>query len=185
MLPVRQVPKGVAAEIEERDLVGGGAAGEIARSLCHKHLTAVPSGHDTRGAMNIDARVVGAAQHGLANVDADSDTELHAIRPGVPGQRPLRGHGCIDRLADRWEDRKDRVAFGGDEGPAVAADRLVQQRELVVQHRGKRVAKPRDQASRALDVSYQERDRACGQILHRLQRNSASSDGRRPPDTMT
>jgi hypothetical protein len=32
----------------------------------------MPGGHDTHGAMNIDARVIAAAQHGFADVDADS-----------------------------------------------------------------------------------------------------------------
>ena len=126
----------------------------------------MPRGHDPSRAVDIDARVVAAAQHGLADMHAHPDADLRAIGPGVFGQRPLGRHRRTDCFPDGREHGEHGVSLGRDQRPAVRADRVVEQLKVVVQHCRKRVSEQRDETGGTFDIGHEERDRAGWKVPH-------------------
>ena len=145
-------------------------ARERVRRLRQQHLAAVAGGHDPGRAMDVEARVVAPAEDRLAGVDAHPDTYLDARRPRVGRQRALARDRRPDRLADRREDREDRVALAGDQRPAMLCDRLAEQGEVIGEQLRERRPEVAHEARRAFDVGHEERDGSGGQGGHGRER---------------
>ena len=116
--------------------------------------------------MDIDARVVPSAENRLADVDADPDAEFTSSGQACPAN--ARWAATAASIASRTDGKTAKTESPSVETsvPPLLADRLLQQREMVVQERRKCVAEPRDQARRALDVGHEERDGAGREVPH-------------------
>ena len=78
--------------------------------------------HEARRPVYVEADVVRAAQAALSGVDADPHPHVPAGRPGVSGQRQLRGNCGADCVGCGGEGDEEAVALGPHLDAAALCD---------------------------------------------------------------
>src|ERR1051326_3677203 len=108
--------------------------------------------------MDVEADVLVAHQRRLASVQTDADAELPTLRPGLLAERALGRSRRVAGIDRALEDAEERIAFGPQLAPLVAAEGVAQ--DLVVLHLQRHVigAELAHEARRAFDVREQECD---------------------------
>ena len=127
-----------------------------------EHLAAVAGRHHAGRLVDVEADVAAVHLARLAGVHAHAHADLVAVRPVVAGERALPVRGRRDGVAGRLEGDEELVALGPEHLPAVALERLAQQRAVALQQLGVGLAAAAQQPGRAFDVAEEERDGAGG-----------------------
>ncbi len=123
-------------------------------------LTAVSSGRDPGGTVDVGPDVVVAAQSAVPGVQTHPVADLHPVRPRIHSETLL----CLDSSSDGWrsgwEDREEGIALGADVDATVPSEDITNQlvvcQEDGVESVGELVPEPR----RPFDVGEQKRDGA-------------------------
>ena len=150
------------------------------RRLREQDLPAVAGVADAGGAVDGQSDVLIADERRLARVDADPDAQLHAVRPAVRGQRPLRRHRRVHGLPRPSESDEERVAVGV-ELPSRGFRPGGAHQLLVLAHDGAvAVAKLAQERRRAFDIREEEGHRCGCRLVHRHSVGSLARR-RKPP----
>ena len=139
------------------------AVAERACGLTGQDLPTVGRGADPSGVVHVGSPVVAIGDAGLAGVDPHTHARLGPGRPGVLGQRPLRGDCGVESGPGLGEGDEERVALGADLHPAMARPDRAQQPVVLGEERAVVVAQRVEQTGGALDVGEQHRHRARGE----------------------
>ena len=97
------------AQGHHRDTLGRSAGGRR-----HEHLPAVPSRHDPRCLVHVEADVLGRRRHGLASVQPHAHPDRQPLRPVRMNERLLRLCSSRDGLVDARERNEEGVPLGID-----------------------------------------------------------------------
>jgi hypothetical protein len=116
--------------------------------LGQQDLTAVPGGHHPRGAVEHRAEVVRLSQLGFAGRDPHAHRQL---------QRPLCGHGGINRGSGSGERGAYPVTGVFEQPPAVGLDRLTQHLVMGGQRRPHAIRVCLPPTGRTLNIGEQKR----------------------------
>jgi hypothetical protein len=148
------------AEIADRHACRKSLSDQRPSRIRQQDLTAVTSGRDPSGTVDVGPDVVVAAQSAVPGVQSHPDADLRPIRPRIGSKTSL----CLNRSRDGWrsgaEDREEGIALGADLDATARSEDVTNQ--LVVRHEdrvesvGELVREPR----RAFDVGEQKRDGA-------------------------
>ena len=140
---------------------------------------------DPRGAMHIHADVARPLDERLARVERHSHADLHASRPPLGGDRPLRldvhSEG-VDRARERDEER---IALGVDLEAVPFRERGAQEPALLGEQVGVFLPQAFQQPGRTLDVREQERDRAGRDGRRRLPEARVIGDAHMPSSSIS
>ena len=159
-----QALQSMLPEVAEADGGGQLRLRQLARRGRGEDLAAMACRGDPGGAVDVEARVVVAAQDGVTRVEAHPDPDLDAAGPVLSGDRPLH--------LDRPTDRARRLVEGDEEGIALRAHDDAgglagfAPHEVVVHRHDRRpgAAERLGESRAALDVGEQECDGALGQL---------------------
>ena len=152
----------VHAEIAQRHTSRQVVLHQHARRVRKQHLAAVSDRTHPRRPMHREADVALACGGRLAGVDPDPYPNLHPVRPGLGGERPLDRDRRRDRVRGAAEGHEERIALSVDLVAVVRRERLPQQ-HLVS---SEQIAVPLapdlpEQRRRPFDVREQEGDGAA------------------------
>ena len=89
--------------------------------------------HHAGRLVDVEAHVGAVHLARLARVYAHAHADRVAVRPVVTGERALPVRCRRDGIAGRLEGDEELVAFGPEHLPAVALERLAQQRAVALQ----------------------------------------------------
>ena len=105
-----EVLEPVAAEIDQRGIVGQRVGDQLGGGVGHEYLPAMPTGAYPGAADRCHAAVVRlVAQLGLPGVDRHPHLQRDAVEPLFGGERPLGEEGGVDGVARPAERRHDAV----------------------------------------------------------------------------
>jgi hypothetical protein len=154
----------VAAQIEQAHAIGKIVLHQGGGRLGQQHLPAVTGVGDAGRPVHVHAHVAFLAAPGLAGMDAHAHPHVHALRPGMLGQRSLRLGRRAGRLGGAREGHEEGVALGVDLTALPGGKGFAQDAALVSQQGGIALAQLLQQAGGAFDIGEQEGDRAFRQV---------------------
>jgi hypothetical protein len=123
-LRLGQVLELVGACVPKREVRAAVAFDEALGVFGDEHLTAVRCGGDPRGAMHVDAEVMGVGNQRLARVHAHSHPHRDLARPGMRGEPRLDFRRCLDSRGRLGERDEETVPLRIDLDSIVVRDRL-------------------------------------------------------------
>ena len=154
------------AEVGDPDVLREVVLDERPRRSGHQHLATVRRGRDPRRPVDADSHVPVAADGRLARVQAHPDEHRLTVRPGLCGERALRGHRRCGRCRRARERREDRVALRVHDLATLPLDDVAQDPLVLGEDVPVAVAEPLQQPGRSLDVREQEGDGSRRQLSH-------------------
>src|SRR5215831_9115438 len=84
---------------------------QVAGRLREQHLPPVPSTHDARGAMHVQAHIALSGKLWLTRMQADAHTHGHIIVPGMESHGSLHLYCCPDGIGSVDKSHKERISL--------------------------------------------------------------------------
>jgi hypothetical protein len=114
-------------------------------------------------------------------MDAHADLHLHAVWPGMLGERPLRRRCRLNGVPSPPKDGEEGLGLAVDNRAAVGGERLLQEAAMLRHDLLVARTEAELQLGRPLDVSEEEADRPTGQVAHVSIVTPARSDSKATP----
>jgi hypothetical protein len=133
------------------------------RRLREQDLTPMGSGADTGYLMHGKVDVTVPDRRGLTRVHPDPHSQLDSRWPRVCRKRSLALQTGGDRFGSVGEDEEERIPLGADLHASMVSKRATKQRLVDRQNIHIPLAEFAKEASRALDIGYDEGDDPGGQ----------------------
>src|SRR5437879_8532107 len=103
----------------------------------NEYLAAVAGARHAGGPMDVEAEILVADERRFSSMEANPDSDLPAVRPGMPCQHRLQRPRACARVQRALEHDEKRVAFGAEllatvSGEGLALDRVVREQHVRV-----------------------------------------------------